>query len=603
MVVSGVSMLDVPPLRGNPFDTRPIERNRAHEIVGSQEILIRWKEHMHSQSPRLLLLVGERGSGRTSLINAASSQTDTHFVGYYWHKDDPLNRVLNEIAVTFCGHEVPPTMHQKVERIVETLDSRKGPLPLIAFDYPSEVEISSFLSMILPVLQRLRALVVVSLTDSQLLSLDEGVNAVFEEPCKIEPFSSDQIQTLCDIRIRRMAREKWTLRADLLEAIRSRSGGNARSVVSILRDLIDEKRGLGSLGALDSLMKWQSPENPHQESLANIGEESATSPDLGRFEPDYPFKEIGQEEKSSVSSDADIHSELEPETEMENLDEEDEEEEEDWDEEPEDMWEDEEFTNNEETEILEDPAEKGKITDWSEEGAILEIQEGTEAPNLGQHKRGLFGLASRSRIATDQMPTGPDFSTPIHESGPISHEHEIEGSYSSGQEKNLRDHEKKNKSVTTAPPPPEEKRVFHSEGELWTVDPYLEETLPEPSGEFEHPEFEDSDEARDEETPQIQPEKTPQFTLPRPKWESGPTPDESHIRSLNEAERLVVSIAGEREISPSDAEIQARLEVGRPRLSQIYNSLHKSGILSVRKEGRSRLFKLSDAASDLLREE
>ena len=97
MVVSELSMLDVPPLRGNPFDSRPIERTRAHEIVGRQDILIRWKEHMHSQSPRLLLLVGDRGSGRTSLINAISSQTDSHFVGYYWNKEDPLNLSLIHI--------------------------------------------------------------------------------------------------------------------------------------------------------------------------------------------------------------------------------------------------------------------------------------------------------------------------------------------------------------------------------------------------------------------------------------------------------------------------------------------------------------------------
>ena len=71
---------------------------------------------------------------------------------------------------------------------------------------------------------------------------------------------------------------------------------------------------------------------------------------------------------------------------------------------------------------------------------------------------------------------------------------------------------------------------------------------------------------------------------------------------MSDAERLVVSVASLREISPSDTEIQARLEVGRPRLSQIYNSLHKSGILSVRKEGRSRLFKLSEGAGALLSE-
>jgi DNA-binding transcriptional ArsR family regulator len=85
-----------------------------------------------------------------------------------------------------------------------------------------------------------------------------------------------------------------------------------------------------------------------------------------------------------------------------------------------------------------------------------------------------------------------------------------------------------------------------------------------------------------------------------PRWESADALNEAHLGSMNDAERLVVSIAGQREISPSDTEIQARLEVGRPRLSQIYNALQRSGILSVRKEGRSRLFKLSDAAAEML---
>jgi hypothetical protein len=142
MVLSDLSPADLPTLRGNPFDSRPIERNRASEIVGREDILIRWKEHMHSQSPRMILLTGERGSGRTSLVNAISSQTDERFVGTYWHSEDPLNCALDELAITFCGHEIPPSMHQKVERVVETLDTLSGPLPLVALDYPSHVELA-----------------------------------------------------------------------------------------------------------------------------------------------------------------------------------------------------------------------------------------------------------------------------------------------------------------------------------------------------------------------------------------------------------------------------------------------------------------------------
>ena len=587
-------MLDVPPLRGNPFDSRPIERTRAHEIVGRQDILIRWKEHMHSQSPRLLLLVGDRGSGRTSLINAISSQTDSHFVGYYWNKEDPLNRVLDEIAVTFCGHEIPHTMHQKVERIVETLDSRNGPLPLIAFDYPSEVDISSFLSLILPILQRLRALVVVSLTGPQLLSLEDSVKEIFEPPNHIEPLSSDEIQSLCDNRIRRMAREKWALKRELLESISSRTGGNPRSVVNILRDLVDEKRGLGSFGTLQSLTQWEAGESPSKEQ-ENNGEEAQEAD----YQLEIDRKEIKETEKDELESVYEFGMNMLQESEKEEYLPEDDDPE--WEQEPEDALGGEEDLTQEE-ERAEEPVDRETITGWSmEDGTLLEIEEGTEPPRKNNPGGGLSGLAFRSKIATDEMPEGPDYSTPIQEPAPITPPNNNQNIPDSENRLNFKEDIGKDKITITPDSPSEEKRVFHSEGELWTVDPDLEETLPEPS-EKEMPVIEEDNDFFDSENTHTQVETSKKVSIPEPVWQSGPDPVESQIRSLNEAERLVVSIAGEREISPSDAEIQARLEVGRPRLSQIYNSLHKSGILSVRKEGRSRMFRLSQAASDLLGE-
>ena len=256
MVLSDLSPSELPTLRGNPFDSRPIDRNRASEIVGREGILIRWKEHMHSQSPRRILLSGERGSGRTSLINAISSQTDDRFVGTYWHSEDPLNCALDELAITFCGHEIPHSMHQKIERVVETLDTLSGPLPLVALDYPSNVDLGSFLPSILPILGRLRALVVVSVSNSQMASLGENTKEVFDEIVTVEPLSRENIQSLSDLRIRRMSPERWHINSNLLDAIMSRTGGNARSVIGILRDLVDERRGLGSEGTRESLRSW-----------------------------------------------------------------------------------------------------------------------------------------------------------------------------------------------------------------------------------------------------------------------------------------------------------------------------------------------------------
>jgi hypothetical protein len=607
MVLSDLSPSDLPALRGNPFDSRPIERNRASEIVGREDVLIRWKEHMHSQSPRMILLTGERGSGRTSLINAISSQTDDRFVGTYWHAEDSLNCALDELSITFCGHEIPPGMHQKVERVVETLDTLSGPLPLVAFDYPSNVDLATFLSLILPTLQRLRALVVVSVSNSQMASLDETTKDVFDETVTVQPFSREQIQSLSDLRIRRMSNERWHINGNLLDAIMSRTGGNARSVIGILRDLVDERRGLGSEGTLESLRSWRSGEK-------------GPVPDYGL--EDYQLETAEgptDESKDSVSEEfvEDRPAEDEPEPEFfEN------EEEEGWDVEPDDMWPSEESTQEDpvEDEIddhglgeiapdseasSEDPE---KITGWAaDEGTILSMDEGTEPPGNGGN-RGFSGLVNRSRITNDSMPTGPDYSVTIQEPDivepkAIPRETPIE------EIQQPLPPEGDSNSFSTETNAFEEKHVLHSEGELWTVDSDLEETLPEMPSEPEFaPEFE-PDEAPEapeiadniEEQTQETVLQTP-FAVKGPSWESKDSVDQSHLGSMSDAERLVVSVASSREISPSDAEIQARLEVGRPRLSQIYNSLHKSGILAVRKEGRSRLFKLSEGAGALLSE-
>ena len=608
MVLSDLSPSDLPTLRGNPFDSRPIERNRASEIVGREDILIRWKEHMHSQSPRLILLNGDRGSGRTSLINAISSQTDDRFVGTYWHPKDPLNCALDELVITFCGHEMPPSMHQKVERVVETLDTQSGPLPLVALDYPPHVELSSFLSLILPILHRLRALVVVSASNSQMASLDESTKDVFDEIATVQPFTPKQIQLLSDIRIRRMSNERWHINGNLIDAIMSRTGGNARSVIGILRDLVDERRGLGSEGTLESLRGWRH-------------EKKETTPDYDLVDDQLENVEDPTHESKDVVSEEiaeDWPSEEEPEPGLLEHEEEDE----DWDVEPDDMWPAEEPTQEDpvvdeaeeeefgeiasDSEITTESPEK--ITGWAaEEGTILSMDEGTEPPGSDRN-RGFSGLVNRSRITNDAMPTGPDYSVDIKEPD-IGETKDTPIEVPIEEREQPMQPEENSKSNSTETTSFEEKQVLFSEGELWTVDSDLEETLPEISSEpgFE-PEFV-PEEALEEpevlETMEEQPQKTnlqTPITIKGPSWESKGPVDQNHLVSMSDAERLVVSVASSREISPSDAEIQARLEVGRPRLSQIYNSLHKSGILAVRKEGRSRLFKLSEDAGALLSE-
>jgi hypothetical protein len=166
----------------------------------------------------------------------------------------------------------------------------------------------------------------------------------------------------------------------------------------------------------------------------------------------------------------------------------------------------------------------------------------------------------------------------------------------------------------------EDKLVFDTEGEVWTVDKKNEQTLPKKSHSFEELIFQDSTlqepafvESKFETiTPENHPIKSnfndeveyvdqksspikSKITL-SPKWDDDEPFNSEYASHLSDTEILIISKAIEREISPSDSELQALLQVGRPRLSQIYNGLNKAGILSVRKKGRSRLFKISESA-------
>ena len=77
--------------------------------------------------------------------------------------------------------------------------------------------------------------------------------------------------------------------------------------------------------------------------------------------------------------------------------------------------------------------------------------------------------------------------------------------------------------------------------------------------------------------------------------------DIEKLRSLDSNEIKVIQLCSKREISPSDEEMRNMLGgIGRTRLSQICNGLHKQGILSVKKIGRSRMFYLSNSAKSQL---
>jgi hypothetical protein len=543
------------------------------------------REHIISESPRMVLLVGERGSGRTSLVNALSSQVSKKFVGQFWPRDEAVSSVMNEIAVHFIGHNVPPSTGQMCERLIETLEQSTGPLPLIALDYPSNTPMNDFLARMTPLLQRLKALILVTLTPAQLTSLDEEVFDVFDSPEHLDGLSEGQIQKLADNLVRRKARERWIINPDLLTAIHDSTAGNPRAVVRLCRGLIDERRGVGSEGTLERLVGWQ---RIVQEEDEDPPEAPSPVPEL-ESEPVPELVEDGED--WDVEPDDLWEDESEPESQSEEFD---------WDEElpePDDIWDDGPVPKSEPEPQSPPPEENQETLD-----SFLFTEESTEHLVQPRHVGGLSGLADRSQRISAAMPEGPD-ETPITvaENRPQLTPAPIRPPPRPNPEPAFVTDAKPDTSVL----PTQDQPVMAAEGALWTVDsslgsslPVLDaepKTSPEPVFDIDHspppavvsePVFEEPESA------------PPRIPIPLgPAWDVDEPLNRARAATVSDAERTVLAAAKAREISPSDPELQAFLEVGRPRLSQIFNGLRKAGLLSVRKQGRTRLFKLSRAAS------
>ena len=601
------SLLDLPSLSGNPFELRPLSIGQAEDLIGRDDIVIECREHMVSTSPRMCIISGARGSGRTSLLNAIASQTPHPFISHYWPMDgDPVKNMVTQTAAHFLSHNLPSVVSETILQLSEELERKDGPIPLIAFDLPYNVEVNRVIPRLAQIMQKMRALVVFTMLPRQLQSLDEETLEIFDTPYILKNLEQIEIQLLADKRIARVARQRWIIRPLLLEKIHELTEGLPRAVIRTLRGLVDERRGMkGSKGSLERLVRWSDastavePETPPMaekpseqmpavagaiSSIYEYGLPQFNSVPDAEIEPDIRDLLELQENQNLL----DLHSESSEDQEKEPLTDI-----------PEttEIFEQEDTLQHPQDEITEIPDVKSKNVSEPADGGFIWMEPGTEPPPLPEpplekSPGGSFsGLHRRTSTATFEMPLGGDGNRVIDASQPppelleVKSRVKIEPSLFRSEE-NL----------------PDNTPVLATEEAVWTVDGQFEANLPPPVEERQEIQFDNHPSPHVNLSQEdIQPTRISFSSISEPSWETPDTFVLSYSRSLTQAEKIVLSTSSVRDISPSDPEIQARLEVGRPRLSQIFNKLKRNGYLMVRKEGRTRYFRISKEASDALR--
>ncbi|MBT7937816.1 MAG: winged helix-turn-helix transcriptional regulator [Euryarchaeota archaeon] len=281
-----VGLEGLPPLRENPFNGRPLEKSE-HNLLGGRDVIISSLTSLIRQrSARMVILKGERGSGRTSFIHALASQTEKHHSFTLFPESNHVSRLLDETYSMLVGFERPAHTTAMIDQMVNAVAGFQGPLQLLSYDFPSASGplLCNILQGMSPALKRLKAMVIISLTPEQEQAFPEDLLNEFDSVIELEPMLEEGVREVIEKRISSVSRRNWTPQSSFIELIREQSGGHVGRLMRKMRDLVDESRMNGS--QVDSVSEWQIEEKPSNQNAHStftevVAEEIEEIPEFG----------------------------------------------------------------------------------------------------------------------------------------------------------------------------------------------------------------------------------------------------------------------------------------------------------------------------------
>ena len=500
--------LGIPALRENPFHGRPLESGKSNLLVGREELSASWSRFLKQRNPRMVLLIGENGSGRTSLMRCLAEET-----GKYVHLDmfPSANRaksILDEIFSSLIGFEIPGSTQELVSKLVQFTDTSEGPMPLISLDYSNAdgKELSDAVSALMASLERLCALVVITLTTDQRAQWPESLIQRFDHKEVLMPLDKSEVSELCQLRMASVSRTGWQMPEEALEHLMEKSSGMPTRVMRIMRDMVEYERS-----------------NPREVKYEPEVVQSLPEPSDEEIEQDEALADSATQEENDFDLDLDA--------------------------------------------LEQDKAEP---IVWNDNPLPV----ATAGP--------FGGIAARNRSYTKSNPsydknTAPRIPEPANvDSNQLWMEEGSEPTLI--QEEYTEEPLFQDNTVEEFEPPPQPNIEISNDGLLTQ----FVEALRLPNG------MGLADLLAAMRRPVIGQRESNSL-------------DVTTLRNLSRSEAILVEIGSERKFSPSDARLLDRLNIKRPRLSQMCNRLYRAGIMSAQQDGRSRMFSITnDAKAQLI---
>ena len=554
--------IQLPNLDSNPFSTSPIEGNQNSLYVGRLDTRARISQHINFRSNRKILLVGEYGSGRTSLLRCAALEAPISVHIDHISSTNPGLSLLQKMYSELVGFQLPDNQVELVSKLVESSRSFINKLPLIVIDMPTVEDgiLSVALRDVMPSLERLNAVIVVVIEPKQKTSIPDSVMHSFADVETLSPLSADEIKELVERRIDTVSQVEFKLSTTLAREIFQRTAGSPYEVVKLMRDIVDSQIMSSDERIVAYQPKYKAPELP-----IDVEEIESSEEDNQIIDASIPWQERNESEVESFEVESMFGFEL-------DLDE------------------------LKESKLQDEPIQEYSFSATPETHEVVNQQIDTRPM---PEEIGVFGgLLGRTRNISQEGDENPNDNMVNHEQSDGT---ELWISEELLQpEKRVEFTEENSAEIIYD----EIGIEFEQDSNDEHIDLFTEEVEM-----FDHNNTDNSklNQILNLLSSMIKPDNNLNIqssifqgllSLSNNKQsEKQDYPlNPIALSSLNNNESYVVSIANTRKYSPSDKEILEHLKIKRPRLSQISNKLLKSGILNVRMQGRSRYFELTQAA-------
>lgn len=595
--------IEIPKVDFNPFIVKPVQSEQGYLFHGRERELSILSNMIKHRSPRLCVIQGGEGIGKTSFLNILSNSSSMPVIIDSLQGEDFYQSALEGMYASMIGYEIPPHWRQIEQDLVKATKSYSQSLPIVAIDGPDLPihELTRLIGRFAGLCKKLDVLAVFSLNSNVYQELPLEAKKHFGIQMKFDRLEDKDVAELINSRMK-TAGVEWRPSQAMLAKLSSNHAGNPGQILAELRDIVD--RDIFEFSNVNS--ESNSIMNDKQAFVGSIQEEQFSDDSLLSVEDrddvaqeeepqEYDLtqdaEQTGQDKLVYSSPSTEFYSSEEVET-LENS-------------EPSDQVEDNMSTD--ETGIGVDDFTFNLDLDRLSKLKDDEITE-LEKPVQNMPSGGLSGLRSRMKSATDiKGPRGSlnrvDFSESteiwVSEEAPLfrdetqeileyvseaessdlafdeldeEFEDEFESDYNQGidylDDKNF-----------------ETNRAINSTDLIKAISQILER----------------KDETFSESEIDRVVKALLKYNQPKEKIEYEQPLNIEVFTNLNEKEARVLAFGLENEITPSNPEILDELMVKRPRLSQICNKLQKNGVFRSKKIGRSRFFSVTSTAKAQMR--